>query len=159
MIHEACRPVYKWSRFFLRTDGTGRDGPTEGSTRGPRGPKNEREPTWLFSFVAAQNSGVALCRASNTFTPTCSFIFIQPTPTSAFYNLIVCKQGRLAPIYIWYLYKESILISIWNTRNCPVYLSSWTSFAFLLFFLGQCQSDVTSKGPQTDRQTPLVHDN
>ena len=30
-------PVYKWSRFFLRTNGT--NGPT-GSTRGPRGPKN-----------------------------------------------------------------------------------------------------------------------
>ena len=62
--------------------------------------KIERETTWLFSFVAAQNSGVALCRASNTFTPTCSFIFIQPTPTSAFCNLIVCKQGRLASIFM-----------------------------------------------------------
>ena len=50
--------------------------------------------------MAAQNSGVALCRASNTFTPTCSFIFIQPTPTSAFCNLIVCKQGRLASIFM-----------------------------------------------------------
>ena len=28
--------------------------------------------TWLFSLVAAQNRGVALCRASNTFTPTWS---------------------------------------------------------------------------------------
>ena len=30
-------PVYKWSRFLARTD---RTGPTKGSTRGPRGPKN-----------------------------------------------------------------------------------------------------------------------
>ena len=43
MIHKAYMPVYKWSRFFLRTGRTGRTdgtGPTEGSTRGPRGPKN-----------------------------------------------------------------------------------------------------------------------
>ena len=37
MIHRTYMPVYKRTRFLARTDGTG---PTEGSTRGPRGPKN-----------------------------------------------------------------------------------------------------------------------
>ena len=42
MIHKAYMPVYKWSRFFLRDGRDGTNEPTEGSTRGPRGPKNNR---------------------------------------------------------------------------------------------------------------------
>ena len=37
MIHEAYMPVYIGSRFSLRRTG----GSTRGSTKGPRGPKNE----------------------------------------------------------------------------------------------------------------------
>ena len=37
MIHKAYMPVYSDPDFSCGTDGT--DGPTEGSTRGPRGPK------------------------------------------------------------------------------------------------------------------------
>ena len=39
MIHKACMPVYSDPDFSCGR--TGRDGPTEGSTRGPRGPKNK----------------------------------------------------------------------------------------------------------------------
>ena len=42
MIHKACMPVYMNSGKIV-ADGTGRDGTggkIEGSTRGPRGPKN-----------------------------------------------------------------------------------------------------------------------
>ena len=39
MIHKAYMPVYSDPDFSCGTDGT--DGPTEGSTRGPRGPKNQ----------------------------------------------------------------------------------------------------------------------
>ena len=45
MIHKAYMPVYKWSRFFLRDGRDGTNEPTEGSTRGPRGPKNRS--SWL----------------------------------------------------------------------------------------------------------------
>ena len=41
MIHKAHMPVYVIQIFLAHgRDGTGRDEPTEGSTRGPRGPKN-----------------------------------------------------------------------------------------------------------------------
>ena len=39
MIHEAYMPVDMGSRFLAR-DGRDGTGPTKGSTRGPRGPKN-----------------------------------------------------------------------------------------------------------------------
>ena len=38
MIHKTCMPVYKWSRFFLRTTKQA-IGSTRGSTRGPSRPK------------------------------------------------------------------------------------------------------------------------
>ena len=44
-------PVYKWSRFFLQTGRDGTDEPTEGSTRGPRGPKNRCVCIWsIFRY-------------------------------------------------------------------------------------------------------------
>ena len=51
MIHKAYMPVYSDPDFSCgtdgRTDGTGRDGPIEGSTRGPRGSKN-----WLANSLS-----------------------------------------------------------------------------------------------------------
>ena len=41
MIHKAYMPVYSDPDFSCTRDGTGRDGSTEGSTRGPRGPKKQ----------------------------------------------------------------------------------------------------------------------
>ena len=48
MIHKACMPVYMNSGKIV-ADGTG--GKIEGSTRGPRGPKNLRK------FCLDKNSG------------------------------------------------------------------------------------------------------
>ena len=43
MIHKAYMPVYSDPDFSCGR--TGRDGPTEGSTRGPRGPKKKKKQT------------------------------------------------------------------------------------------------------------------
>ena len=53
MIHKAYMPVYSDPDFSCGTDGT--DGPTEGSTRGPRGPKNG-----LIWIVKANTKSVIL---------------------------------------------------------------------------------------------------
>ena len=51
MIHKAYMPVYSDPDFSCGTDGTGRDGPTEGSTRGPRGPNKVNCETFEFTEV------------------------------------------------------------------------------------------------------------
>ena len=48
MIHKACMPVYMNSGKIV-ADGTG--GKIEGSTRGPRGPKNFYTHRWIASVV------------------------------------------------------------------------------------------------------------
>ena len=53
MIHKACMPVYMNSGKIV-ADGTGRDGwRIEGSTRGPRGPKNKAHSSCAKSTRAA----------------------------------------------------------------------------------------------------------
>ena len=80
MIHKAYMPVYKWSRFLLRTDGTG---PTEGSTRGPRRRKKTHtliNAEWIFSQYcsADQEDQYMQCKQCRDCYQFLNFIKICP---------------------------------------------------------------------------------
>ena len=61
IIHKACMPVYKWSRFFLRTDGRTGGWVFRGSTRGPHGPKNIEKCLYVKLWPISEWSWTYFC--------------------------------------------------------------------------------------------------
>ena len=53
-------PVYKWSRFLAHSGRDGTDEPTEGSTRGPRGPKKRFLLVLLFDIIFVVRGGLGV---------------------------------------------------------------------------------------------------
>ena len=84
MIHEAYMPVYMGSRFLARTDGTGRTGPIKGSTRGPRGPKNNDNDTVILPAYLPK-----LCDTENTENTSLSSTCLGIYPTCVILKVIM----------------------------------------------------------------------
>ena len=71
MIHKACMPVYMNSGKIV-ADGTGgTGGKIEGSTRGPRGPKNT-----LLIDMSPKLPYLTIRSSSNLLVLNCVFVFV-----------------------------------------------------------------------------------
>ena len=51
MIHGAYKPVYMWSKFFLRTNGLTNGLTDRGIPWGPRGPKKSQNIIWKIPWI------------------------------------------------------------------------------------------------------------
>ena len=135
MIHEAYKPVYMWSKFFLRTNGRTNGRTNEGIPWGPRGPKNGYFTVsflwtlfWRVFFYLRLWFHVFWNGFSRPRSDHCLSLSVNDSPTPIFrldWCDSVCKRCQLLDDVI------KIKVATSNTTKMLQATDSWSKLAEL----------------------------